>query len=225
MISTYALLSLSLRLFCLLFLLFSSLLQSFCFPPLYSSELTRMQLDDKLTDDEFLANFETCNLHKWDHRTHIRMAWAYIVKFGRKAGSDKIFQGVENFIKNSTISRKTTFHITMTLFWIQVPSALHSSSIQLLVLCLTSSFVSSSLGSLPPRLCSYPHVDIQMVDIGILSSPPGISFDEFMTLNPQLMEGGLFLQYYKKETMLNNPAARKEFVLPGILLYDLLFPS
>lgn len=55
-----------------------------------------------------------------------------------------------------------------------------------------------------------------MVDIAIMSSPKGISFDEFIKLNPQLMEGGLFLQYYKKETMLNNPTARKEFVLPDI---------
>ena len=56
-----------------------------------------------------------------------------------------------------------------------------------------------------------------MVDIAILSSPQGTPFDEFIKLNPQLMDGGLFLQYYKKETMLNNPTARKEFVIPGIL--------
>lgn len=66
-----------------------------------------------------------------------------------------------------------------------------------------------------------------MVDIAINQSPPGISFDEFMKLNPQLMDGGLFLQYYKKETMLNNPTARMEFVLPGIharfLIYSLFY--
>lgn len=56
----------------------------------------------------------------------------------------------------------------------------------------------------------------QMVDIAIMSSPKNISFDEFLKVNPHLMDGGLFLQYYKKETMLNNPAARKEFVLPDI---------
>lgn len=59
----------------------------------------------------------------------------------------------------------------------------------------------------------------QMLDYYMSSSPKGISFDEFMKKNPQLMEGGLFLQYYKKETMLNNPTARKEFVLPGIHLF------
>lgn len=140
------------------------------------TSLKRLELDqeDNFDDSEFLEKFEKCELKKWDHKTHIRMAWAYLTKYGRKEGSGKILKGIENFITNSKISRKTTFHLTMSLFW------------------------------------------IQMVDISIISSPKDLPFEDFLLKNPQLMDGGLFLQYYKKETLLNNPIARKEFVLPDV---------
>lgn len=59
-----------------------------------------------------------------------------------------------------------------------------------------------------------------MIHYCLCSSPPGLSFEEFLKKNPQLMDGGLFLQYYKKDTLLNNPTARKEFVLPGIFSFN-----
>ncbi|CAF1625717.1 unnamed protein product [Adineta ricciae] len=57
---------------------------------------------------------------------------------------------------------------------------------------------------------------IQMIDLAIAQSPKDLTFEEFLRQNPQLMNGGLFLEYYKKETMLNNPTARQEMVLPDI---------
>ena len=57
---------------------------------------------------------------------------------------------------------------------------------------------------------------IQMIDLAIAQSPKQIDFEEFLRLSPQLLNGGLFLEYYKKETMLNNPQARQEMVLPDI---------
>jgi ADP-ribosylation factor protein 1 len=57
---------------------------------------------------------------------------------------------------------------------------------------------------------------IQMIDLAIAQSPKEINFEEFIRLNPHLLNGGLFLEYYKKETMLNNPRARQEMVLPDV---------
>eukprot|EP01112_Ceratiomyxa_fruticulosa_P014739 TRINITY_DN4248_c0_g1_i1.p1 TRINITY_DN4248_c0_g1~~TRINITY_DN4248_c0_g1_i1.p1 ORF type:complete len:540 (-),score=112.25 TRINITY_DN4248_c0_g1_i1:117-1679(-) len=127
-----------------------------------------------LSDSEFLSQFENYTLMNWDHKTHIRMAWLYLTKSGRREGSKKIFEGIKNFIANSKVSRRTTFHFTMTYFW------------------------------------------IQMIDLAINSTEKGLSFEDFLQKNPQLMNGGLFLEYYKKETMLNNPEARSQFVLPDV---------
>jgi small GTP-binding protein len=129
---------------------------------------------DELEDEEFLRQFESCTLTSWSHKTHLRMAWLYLTRDGRRAGVNKIFDGIKNFIQNSQTARKTTFHFTMTYFW------------------------------------------IQMIDLAIAQSPKDINFEEFLRINPQLMNGGLFLEYYKKETMLNNPIARQEMVLPDI---------
>ncbi|CAF2525654.1 unnamed protein product [Rotaria sp. Silwood2] len=129
---------------------------------------------NELDDDEFLKQFESYKLKSWSHKTHIRMAWLYLIRDGRRAGVNKIFDGIKNFIQNSQIARKTTFHFTMTYFW------------------------------------------IQMIDLAIAQSPKRIDFEEFLHLNPHLLNGGLFLEYYKKETMLNNPIARQEMVLPDI---------
>jgi small GTP-binding protein len=135
---------------------------------------TGEQVIDELEDNEFLRQFESCTLTNWLHKTHLRMAWLYLTRDGRRIGVNKIFDGIKNFIQNSQTARKTTFHFTMTYFWIQI------------------------------------------IDLAIAQSPKDINFEEFLRLNPHLLNGGLFLEYYKKETMLNNPTARKEMVLPDI---------
>lgn len=134
-------------------------------------------------DDEFIQQFESCTLTNWSHKTHLRMAWLYLTRDGRRTGVKKIFDGIKNFIDKSPVARKTTFHFTMTYFW------------------------------------------IQMIDLAIAQSPSNISFEEFLQINPHLLNGGLFLTYYKKETMLNNPIARQEMVLPDIKPLPTLVPS
>ncbi|CAF2535307.1 unnamed protein product [Rotaria sp. Silwood2] len=129
---------------------------------------------DELDDDEFLKQFESYTLKSWSHKTHLRIAWLYLTRDGRRLGVNKIFDGIKNFIQNSPIARKTIFHFTMTYFW------------------------------------------IQMIDLAIAQSLKETKFEEFLRLNRHLLNGDLFLQYYKKETMLNNPIARKEMVLPDI---------
>lgn len=128
----------------------------------------------ELNDVDFLTDFESCKLTNWSHKTHLRMAWLYLSRNERRVAVNKIFDGIKNFIQSSPIARQTTFHFTMTYFW------------------------------------------IQMIDLAIAQSPKDINFETFLGLNTHLMNGGLFLDYYRKETLLNNPVARQEMVLPDI---------
>jgi len=131
-----------------------------------------LEVEDEPTE-EFLKKFDDCTLQTWDHRAHLRIAWAILTLEGRQKGMKHIFSGIKNFIEKSAISRKTTFHETMTYFW------------------------------------------AHMVHYAINSTKnPTNDFKGFLALNPQLANSGLFLDYYNKDTMLNNPEARKQVVLP-----------
>jgi len=67
-------------------------------------------------DDEFLAKLLNYKLESWDHRTHLRIAWLYLIRHGRKDGMKKIFEGIANFIKFSGKAKTTAFHETLTYF-------------------------------------------------------------------------------------------------------------
>lgn len=133
-------------------------------------------------DDIFIEKFTSYTLDSWDHYTHLRIAWLYLNRQGRQEGMKLIFSGIKSFIENSprtkassTNTRGTTFHETMTYFWVHV-------------------------------------VHYAM----IATKLPENSFKAFILMNPQLSNGGLFLQYYSKNLMLMDPNSRKEVVLPDI---------
>eukprot|EP01102_Stenamoeba_stenopodia_P003944 TRINITY_DN1407_c0_g1_i1.p1 TRINITY_DN1407_c0_g1~~TRINITY_DN1407_c0_g1_i1.p1 ORF type:complete len:497 (-),score=121.96 TRINITY_DN1407_c0_g1_i1:116-1606(-) len=133
-----------------------------------------LEVEDE-PDEEFLHKFDTYTLDSWDHRTHLRIAWLLLTRYGRQEGKDRIFEGIRKFIENSTRSRKTTFHETLTYFW------------------------------------------IHMVHYAMVATKnPTNDFKGFLLMNPRLSNGGLFLEYYKKDTMMNNPEARKQVILPDI---------
>lgn len=127
------------------------------------------------SDDVFIAALEDYTLDNWDHRTHLRIAWIFLTRHGRREGMKKIFSGIKNFIDNSERARKTTFHETMTYFW------------------------------------------THMVHYAIEATKnPTNDFKGFLFLNPQLANGGLFLEYFTKDLMLMKMESRKQVVLPDI---------
>jgi ADP-ribosylation factor 1/2 len=74
-------------------------------------------------DNEFLAAFAEYRLEYWDHYTHLRIAWLLLERHGRREGMKCIFDGIRAFIDNSPRtqrSRGTTFHETMTYFWVHM---------------------------------------------------------------------------------------------------------
>ncbi|CAF4297747.1 unnamed protein product [Adineta steineri] len=56
-----------------------------------------------------------------------------------------------------------------------------------------------------------------MVDLAIAqNNSKDLNFKEFIEKNPHLLNENLFLDYYKKKTILNNPTAQEQMVLPDI---------
>lgn len=63
---------------------------------------------------------EDFSLKVWDHRTHLRLAWLYLTRLGRRAGLQAIHTSIRAFIAHSPVARRrsgTTYHETMTYFW------------------------------------------------------------------------------------------------------------
>jgi len=76
---------------------------------------TWLQVQDE-PDEEFLDKLQTYALDSWDHRTHLRIAWINLTKFGRKDGMKRTFEGIKNFISFSGKAIKTAFHETLTYY-------------------------------------------------------------------------------------------------------------
>jgi hypothetical protein len=83
------------------------------------SELYWLEVEDE-PDELFLEKLANCTLDSWDHRTHLRIAWTMLKKYGRREGMKKIFDAISHFIQNSPRASKTTFHETMTYFWVHM---------------------------------------------------------------------------------------------------------
>eukprot|EP00195_Chlamydomonas_chlamydogama_P003266 CAMPEP_0202922060 /NCGR_PEP_ID=MMETSP1392-20130828/77724_1 /ASSEMBLY_ACC=CAM_ASM_000868 /TAXON_ID=225041 /ORGANISM="Chlamydomonas chlamydogama, Strain SAG 11-48b" /LENGTH=632 /DNA_ID=CAMNT_0049615667 /DNA_START=305 /DNA_END=2204 /DNA_ORIENTATION=+ len=80
-----------------------------------------LQVEDE-PDELFLSSLEDYSLQSWDHRTHLRIAWLMLTKYGRKEGMQRIFARIRAFIENSPRTKRgsgrgTTFHETLTYFW------------------------------------------------------------------------------------------------------------
>ena len=141
-------------------------------------------------DEVFLQKLNDYSLTSWDHRTHLRAAWLLLEMHGREKGMPIIFESIRNFIANSNRTaraRGTTFHETMTYFWVHMVDFARQSS-------LASSGVPLS---------------------GAESDSPS-PFKLFLLMNPQLSNGGLFLHYYSKKLILQTASSRTQVVLPDM---------
>mmetsp|Transcript_34383 Transcript_34383/g.76369 ORF Transcript_34383/g.76369 Transcript_34383/m.76369 type:complete len:712 (+) Transcript_34383:82-2217(+) len=83
-----------------------------------------LKVEDE-ADEVFLASLEDFSLQSWDHRTHLRVAWLMLSKYGRKEGMQRTFSAIRAFIENSPRTKRgsgrgTTFHETLTFFWIHM---------------------------------------------------------------------------------------------------------
>jgi small GTP-binding protein len=100
-------------------------------PSVLEEWLTRVDDDD----DSFLQRLEDLTLDNWDHYTHLRIAYVLLKRLGRSQAMPRIFHLIKTFIErsphlnhpsqltggsNSAPPRRSTFHETMTYFWVHM---------------------------------------------------------------------------------------------------------
>ncbi|KAJ2915286.1 hypothetical protein MD484_g5142, partial [Candolleomyces efflorescens] len=146
--------------------------------------------------EEFIHQFNEFKLPSWDHYTHIRLAYLILVAHGRQKGKDLLFEGLANYISNANKSTETntrTFHVTMTYFWIQV--------------------VHFGIRNVPESLAPASSLGSQVDPALPASYPSSAEFFRFLLVNPHLVDGSLWSDYYTKETMMSTEA-KAGMVLP-----------
>jgi len=169
-----------------------------------------------LPSNEFLQQLEDATLDVWDHYTHLRIAWLLLTKHGRREGMEKIFSSIKSFIersprtKRSDTSRGTTFHETMTYFWVHM---VHYAMVTMQTAATSAiNTTKSEKQTLTVECC----VQGEKESIENEEEALVLSFKKFLLMNPQLVNGGLFLHYYSKQRMLMNAEARSAVLLPDI---------
>jgi hypothetical protein len=52
-----------------------------------------------------MQKLEDYSLGTWDHRAHLRLAWLYLSRLGRREGMARIHASIKGFIANSPITK------------------------------------------------------------------------------------------------------------------------
>lgn len=73
----------------------------------------------KLSDTEFIAQFETCTLDPstFNHEAHLRLAWIHIEQFGVEQAKENIQRQLQNFVEH--VGAKEKYHQTLTIVAIE----------------------------------------------------------------------------------------------------------
>ncbi|KDQ64737.1 hypothetical protein JAAARDRAFT_236805 [Jaapia argillacea MUCL 33604] len=169
--------------------------------------LTRAESDS--TPETFLQQFRELNLPAWDHYTHIRLAYVILTTYGRQKGKNMIFDGLQHYIANSKQATGRAFHFTMTYFWIQIVHFGIRSSV------VTSSEAPSPHNDSSTTLTSVSDASTLVDTPGVVtaSTPSTDDFFRFLLINPYVVDGNLWTDYYSKDVMM-SPKAKEEMVLP-----------
>ncbi|TFK61052.1 hypothetical protein BDN72DRAFT_904447 [Pluteus cervinus] len=168
------------------------------------SWLTRIYAEQS-SPEEFLTQFHAINLPAWDHYTHIRIAFLVLFKHGRQAGKNIIFDGLATYIAQSTQTRGRTFHFTMTYFWIQI---VHFGMSSMTHLVAPSSYPTPGGTS-----NAVPSQGQAGQAVPPLPDSANDEFAKFILINPHVVDGNLWAEYFSKEVMM-SPTAKEEMVLP-----------
>ena len=103
-----------------------------------------------------------------------------------------IFEGIEKYIAQSPQTRGRTFHVTMTYFWIQI--------------------VHLGIRNVTPAIRSSAATAASAHSVASSDASPD-QFPAFLLLNPYVVDGNLWVDYYSKEVMMST-AAKGGMVLP-----------
>lgn len=161
---------------------------------------------EPLSDKELLEQLTTYELNLWDHYTHVRVAYAWLLFEGWESGRTRVCATLSDFIANSARTNPVSgnagggrsFHFTMTMFWTTL---------------------------IYHWLIRFQQHQNQRTDTA-QSSPSDARSDfpaflAFVADNKEsstdLADKGLFRQYYNAPTIFGE-TAKKEFVSPDLQL-------
>ena len=116
-----------------------------------------------------------------------------------------IFDGIQKYIANSKQTTGRSFHITMTYFWIQMVHFGIKSVLPTLVDTVSELSEDKTLND--ASIKSETEVD----DGDVQASNE--EFCRFLILNPFVVDGNLWADYYSKDVMMSS-AAKESMVFP-----------
>jgi len=81
-------------------------------------------LQHRMTDDEFVQQFESCSFpfEQWHHREHVKLAYLYLVRFGFADASRRLREGIRAYNAANKVpdAPMRGYHETLTLFWLRL---------------------------------------------------------------------------------------------------------
>jgi hypothetical protein len=144
-----------------------------------------------MSDDEFLAAFEECTLHRkdWTHAAHVRMAWLYLTRIESDA---EVFDRVRSGIKKLNAE----------------------FILQEMARCWRGPDKEPD-----PRGLDGYHETITIAFVTVIASriKPGEDFAAFQDRNPDLFDRKFpaLLKHYSPERLYSSPA-KMEFIEPDL---------
>lgn len=74
-----------------------------------------------MSDDDFLTGFEAATLTELPHRSHVRLACLYLVRFAAEEALEQLVGGLKRFA--AATGQPGKFHYTMTRAWLELIQA------------------------------------------------------------------------------------------------------
>jgi hypothetical protein len=152
--------------------------------------------NSQLSDDEFLAAFESGTLADFHHADHIRVAWIYLRRLPVPRASERMAESLRQFAARKGVHQK--YHETITHAWmILVWDALERDRKTAACKAATAGWAANS---------SPAKARVNNAAYG---------FDAFAVGHPELLNTHALDKFYSAR-LLTSPAARTRFLPPDI---------
>jgi len=82
----------------------------------------------RLTDDEFVRAFKSCELAgaSFHHADHVRLSWICVCQFGERDATERVLTAIPRFAAHNGSPQK--FHFTQTCAWVRLIAAAQRES-------------------------------------------------------------------------------------------------
>ena len=150
----------------------------------------------QLSDDAFLAAFESATIKDFHHADHIRVAWIYLQRLPFPEASRRMAESLRHFAASKGAHMK--YHETITRAWMLLVWGALEQDRQ------GSGERTPSSEAGPDVLPGAAHTNHAAAD-----------FDAFAAAHPGLLDVHALKRFYSSP-LLASPAARTDFVTPDI---------